>query len=96
MMPSAIRRGSFCRLLVIGVPVGIALGEAWPPAIAQVPFLHFDPRASGLVSWVHSFMPNAVVLFTLVRNNMRQDGISRRPVAVVDYHLGRRAAISAG
>ena len=49
-MTSAILFGSFLLLLVIGVPIGIALGTASLVAIADVPFLSFDLYTPGFVS----------------------------------------------
>ena len=87
-MTSAILFGSFFLLLVIGVPIGIALGTASLLAIAYIPFLKFDLYALGLVSGIDSFTLIAVVLFTMAGNIMSQGGISRRLVAVADHLFG--------
>ncbi len=88
-MTTAILFGSFALLLIIGVPIGIALGAASLLAIAYVPFLNFDLYALGLVSGINSFTLIAVVLFTLAGSLMAQGGISRRLVAVADRAFGR-------
>lgn len=88
-MTTAILFGSFALLLLIGVPIGIALGAASLLAIAYVPFLNFDFYALGLVSGINSFTLIAVVLFTLAGSLMAQGGISRRLVAVADRAFGR-------
>lgn len=88
-MTTAILFGSFALLLVIGVPIGIALGAASLLAIAYVPFLGFDLYALGLVSGINSFTLIAVVLFTLAGSLMAQGGISRRLIAVADRAFGR-------
>ena len=88
-MTAAILFGSFFALLVIGVPIGIALGTASLLAIAWIPFLSFDLYALGLVSGIDSFTLIAVVLFTLAGTIMSQGGISRRLIAVADAAFGR-------
>lgn len=88
-MTTAILFGSFALLLIIGVPIGIALGAASLLAIAYVPFLNFDLYALGLVSGINSFTLIAVVLFTLAGSLMAQGGISRRLIAVADRAFGR-------
>ncbi len=88
-MTSAILFGSFFVLLIIGVPIGIALGSASLLAIAYIPFLKFDFYALGLISGIDSFTLIAVVLFTMAGNIMSQGGISRRLVAVADQLFGR-------
>ncbi len=49
-MTTAILFGSFLLLLLIGVPIGIALGAASMLAILYIPFLSLDMYALGLVS----------------------------------------------
>lgn len=88
-MTTAILFGSFFLLLIIGVPIGIALGAASLLAIAYIPFLSFDLYALGLVSGIDSFTLIAVVLFTLAGSLMAQGGISRRLIAVADRAFGR-------
>ena len=88
-MTTAILFGSFFLLLLIGVPIGIALGAASLLAIAYIPFLNFDMYALGLVSGIDSFTLIAVVLFTLAGSLMAQGGISRRLIAVADRAFGR-------
>ena len=88
-MTAAILFGTFFALLVIGVPIGIALGTASLVAIAWIPFLSFDLYALGLVSGIDSFTLIAVVLFTLAGTIMSQGGISRRLIAVADAAFGR-------
>lgn len=88
-MTTAILFGSFFLLLVIGVPIGIALGTASLLAIAYIPFLSFDLYALGLVSGINSFTLIAVVLFTLAGSIMAEGGISRRLIAVADRAFGR-------
>lgn len=83
-MTTAILFGSFVLLLLIGVPIGIALGTASLLAIAYIPFLSFDFYALGLVSGINSFTLMAVVLFTLAGNLMSRGGISRRLIAVAE------------
>ncbi|NBB83539.1 MAG: TRAP transporter large permease subunit [Alphaproteobacteria bacterium] len=88
-MTTAILFGSFFVLLLIGVPIGVALGGASLLAIAYVPFLDFDMYALGLVSGIDSFTLIAVVLFTLAGSLMAQGGISRRLIRVADRAFGR-------
>lgn len=88
-MTTAILFGSFFLLLLIGVPIGIALGAASLLAIAYIPFLNVDMYALGLVSGIDSFTLIAVVLFTLAGSLMAQGGISRRLIAVADRAFGR-------
>jgi C4-dicarboxylate transporter DctM subunit len=88
-MTTAILFGSFFLLLIIGVPIGVALGTASLLAIAYLPFLGFDLYALGLVSGIDSFTLIAVVLFTLAGSLMAQGGISRRLIAVADRAFGR-------
>lgn len=87
-MTTAILFGSFVLLLLIGVPIGIALGSASLLAIAYIPFLGFDFYALGLVSGINSFTLMAVVLFTLAGNLMSRGGISRRLIAVAEAFFG--------
>lgn len=87
-MTTAILFGSFVLLLLIGVPIGIALGTASLLAIAYIPFLNFDFYALGLVSGINSFTLMAVVLFTLAGNLMSRGGISRRLIAVAESFFG--------
>ncbi|MFD2178046.1 TRAP transporter large permease [Veronia pacifica] len=79
---------SFFVLLLIGLPIGIALGSASLLAIAYIPFLKFDLYALGLVSGINSFTLIAVVLFTLAGNIMSKGGISSRLIAVADKMFG--------
>ena len=88
-MTTVILFGSFILLLLIGVPIGIALGSASLLTIAYIPFLSFDMYALGLVSGINSFTLIAVVLFTLAGNLMAHGGISRRLIAVADLAFGR-------
>ena len=88
-MTTAILFGSFFLLLIIGVPIGIALGTASLLAIAYIPFLSPDMYALGLVSGIDSFTLIAVVLFTLAGSMMAQGGISKRLIAVADRAFGR-------
>lgn len=88
-MTAAILFGSFFLLLIIGVPIGVALGTASLLAIAYIPFLDFDLYALGLVSGIDSFTLIAVVLFTLAGSLMASGGISRRLIAVADRAFGR-------
>jgi C4-dicarboxylate transporter, DctM subunit len=87
-MTAALLFGSFGILLLIGVPIGIALGVASLVAVAYMPLLNFDFYALGLVSGINSFTLMAVVLFTLAGNIMSQGGISRRLVAVAEAFFG--------
>ena len=87
-MTTLILFGSFFVMLVIGVPIGIALGSASLLAIAYIPFLNFDLYALGLISGIDSFTLIAVVLFTLAGSIMSQGGISRRLIAVAESFFG--------
>lgn len=88
-MTSTILFGSFILFLLIGVPIGVALGAASLLAIAYIPFLGFDFYALGLVSGVDSFTLIAVVLFTLAGSLMAHGGISSRLVRVADRLFGQ-------
>lgn len=88
-MTTLILFGSFFVLLLVGVPIGIALGTASLRAIAYIPLLSFDLYALGLVSGIDSFTLIAVVLFTLAGSIMSQGGISRRLIAVAESFFGR-------
>ncbi|MEC9404472.1 MAG: TRAP transporter large permease [Pseudomonadota bacterium] len=87
-MTTAILFGSFLLLLLIGVPIGIALGAASMLAILYIPFLSLDMYALGLVSAIDSFTLIAVVLFTLAGSLMAEGGISKRLIAVADHAFG--------
>ena len=88
-MTTFILFGSFFLLLIIGVPIGIALGSASMLAILYVPFLKLDLYALGLVSGIDSFTLIAVVLFTFAGSLMAQGGISKRLIAVADRAFGK-------
>ena len=77
-MTAAILFGGFALLLVLGVPVGIALGVASMLAIMALPFLNIEFLVQGLVSGLNSFPLLAVVLFTLAGSLMSQGGLSKR------------------
>lgn len=87
-MTSAVLFGSFVLLMLIGVPIGIALGAASLLAISTIPFLTYDFYALGLISGINSFTLMAVVLFTLAGNLMSRGGISRRLIAVAEAFFG--------
>jgi C4-dicarboxylate transporter DctM subunit len=87
-MVTAALFGSFVLFLLIGVPIGIALGCASLVALTLVPILNYDLYALGLVSGINSFTLLAVVLFTLAGNLMAQGGISRRLVDVAEAFFG--------
>ncbi|MCC4796848.1 C4-dicarboxylate ABC transporter permease [Enterovibrio norvegicus] len=88
-MTSLILFAGFFSMLLIGVPIGIALGSASLLAIMYIPFLKPDLYALGLVSGINSFTLIAVVLFTLAGNIMSKGGISKRLIAVADTLFGR-------
>ncbi|KXF82991.1 TRAP transporter large permease [Enterovibrio coralii] len=88
-MTSLILFASFFAMLLIGVPIGIALGSASLVAIMYIPFLKPDLYALGLISGINSFTLIAVVLFTLAGNVMSKGGISKRLIAVADTLFGR-------
>ena len=88
-MITAILFGGFAVLLLLGVPIGIALGVASMLAIAAMPFLNMEFFAQGLVSGLDSFPLLAVVLFTLAGNLMSRGGISRRLLNLAEAFLGR-------
>ena len=88
-MIAAILFGSFFLMLVIGVPVGIALGVASMLVILFLPFLNIEFLVQGLISGLNSFPLLAVVLFTLTGNLMSQGGISKRLLHLAEVFLGR-------
>nr|WP_067293029.1 TRAP transporter large permease [Marinobacterium profundum] len=87
-MTSAILFGSFITLLLIGVPIGIALGSASLLAIMTLPFLNFEFFTQGLVASLDSFPLLAVILFTIAGNLMSQGGISNRLLQVAQTFFG--------
>ena len=88
-MTTAILFGGFAVLLVLGVPVGIALGVASMLAILSLPFLNMEFLVQGLVSGLNSFPLLAVVLFTLAGNLMSQGGLSKRLLYMAEVFIGR-------
>lgn len=88
-MTAAILFGGFAVLLVLGVPVGIALGVASMLAIMALPFLNMEFFVQGLVSGLNSFPLLAVVLFTLAGNLMSQGGLSKRLLYMAEVFIGR-------
>lgn len=88
MIP-AILFGSFFLMLVVGVPIGIALGVASMLVILFLPFLNLEFLVQGLISGLNSFPLLAVVLFTLTGNLMSQGGISKRLLHLAEVFLGR-------
>lgn len=88
-MIAAILFGSFFLMLVIGVPVGIALGVASMLVIVFLPFLNIEFLVQGLISGLNSFPLLAVVLFTLTGNLMSKGGISKRLLHLAEVFLGR-------
>lgn len=87
-MTAAILFGSFLILILIGVPIGIALGSASLLAIMTLPFLNFEFFTQGLVSSLDSFPLLAVILFTIAGNLMSQGGISDRLLRVAQSFFG--------
>lgn len=88
-MIAAILFGSFVVLLLLGVPVGIALGVASMVAIIAMPGINMEFFVQGLVSGLDSFPLLAVVLFTLAGNLMSHGGISKRLLHLIEAFLGR-------
>jgi len=88
-MTAAILFGGFALLLVLGVPVGIALGVASMLAIMALPFLNIEFLVQGLVSGLNSFPLLAVVLFTLAGSLMSQGGLSKRLLYMAEVFVGR-------
>lgn len=88
-MIAAILFGSFVVLLLLGVPVGIALGAASMVAIIAMPAINMEFFVQGLVSGLDSFPLLAVVLFTLAGNLMSRGGISKRLLHLIEAFLGR-------
>lgn len=88
-MTAAILFGGFALLLVLGVPVGIALGVASMLAIMALPFLNMEFLVQGLVSGLDSFPLLAVVLFTLAGSLMSQGGLSKRLLYMAEVFVGR-------
>ncbi|MGQ7249185.1 TRAP transporter large permease [Halomonas sp. V046] len=87
-MTVAILFGGFAILVLIGVPIGIALGCASVLAILALPFLDLKFFALGLVGGLNSYTLLAVVLFTLAGNLMSQGGISDRLLRVARAFFG--------
>lgn len=85
----AILFGGFVLLLLMGVPVGIALGTAGMLAVMALPFLNLEFFVQGLVSGLDSFPLLAVVLFTLAGNLMSQGGLSRRLLHLAEVFFGQ-------
>ncbi len=88
-MTAAILFGGFALLLLLGVPVGIALGCASMLAIIALPFLNMEFFVQGLVSGLDSFPLLAVVLFTLAGNLMSKGGLSKRLLYMAEVFIGR-------
>ncbi len=88
-MTAAILFGGFAVLLVLGVPVGIALGCDSMLAIMALPFLNMEFLVQGLVSGLDSFPLLAVVLFTLAGNLMSKGGLSKRLLYMAEVFIGR-------
>lgn len=88
-MTAAILFGSFLGLLIIGVPIGIALGVASLIVIFTLPFLNPEFLVQGLVYGLNSFPLLAVILFTLAGNIMSRGGIANRLIRLAEVFLGR-------
>lgn len=88
-MVVALLFGAFAALLLIGVPVGVALGVASMLAILALPFLNLEFFVQGLVSGLDSFPLLAVLLFTLAGNLMSRGGLSQRLLRLAEVFLGR-------
>lgn len=87
-MTATILFGGFALLLLLGVPVGIALGCASMLAIIALPFLNMEFFVQGLVSGLDSFPLLAVVLFTLAGNLMSKGGLARRLLYMAEVFIG--------
>ncbi|MFG6178346.1 TRAP transporter large permease [Halomonas sp. THAF12] len=87
-MTIAVLFGSLALLVIVGVPIGIALGAASVLTIFTLPFLDLKFFALGLVSGLNSYTLLAVVLFTLAGNLMSQGGISDRLLCVAKAFFG--------
>ena len=88
-MVVALLFGAFAALLLIGLPVGVALGVASMLAILALPFLNLEFFVQGLVSGLDSFPLLAVLLFTLAGNLMSRGGLSQRLLRLAEVFLGR-------
>ena len=88
-MVVALLFGAFAALLLIGVPVGVALGVASMLAILALPFLNLEFFVQGLVSGLDSFPLLAGLLFTLAGNLMSRGGLSQRLLRLAEVFLGR-------
>lgn len=88
-MAVALLFGAFAALLLMGVPVGVALGVASMLAMLALPFLNLDFFVQGLVSGLDAFPLLAVLLFTLAGNLMSRGGLSRRLLRLAEVFLGR-------
>ncbi|MCZ2722905.1 TRAP transporter large permease [Marinomonas sp. 15G1-11] len=80
--------GSFILLMLLGLPIGIALGSASILTILSLPFLSLEFFTLGLISGLNSFTLLAVILFTLAGNLMSQGGISDRLLKVAYAFFG--------
>lgn len=87
-MTITILFGSFLLLMLLGLPIGIALGFASILTILSLPFLSLEFFALGLISGLNSFTLLAVILFTLAGNLMSQGGISDRLLKVAYAFFG--------
>lgn len=88
-MVVALLFGAFAALVLMGVPVGVALGVASMLAILALPFLNLEFFVQGLVSGLDSFPLLAVLLFTLAGNLMSRGGLSQRLLRLAEVFLGR-------
>ena len=88
-MTATILFGSFFLLILLGVPIGIALGVASMLVIMVLPFINTEFFVQGLVSGLDSFPLLAVVLFTLAGNLMSEGGLSNRLLHLAEVFLGR-------
>ncbi|MEL0636459.1 MULTISPECIES: TRAP transporter large permease [Marinomonas] len=80
--------GGFFILMLLGLPIGIALGSASILAILSLPFLSLQFFTLGLIGGLNSFTLLAVILFTLAGNLMSQGGISDRLLKVAYAFFG--------
>ncbi|WBA10513.1 TRAP transporter large permease [Salinivibrio kushneri] len=87
-MTTTILFVSFLLLVMIGVPIGIALGSASILTILNLPFLNIDFYVQGLVSGLDSFPLIAILLFTLTANIMSSGGISTRLLNLCQSFFG--------
>lgn len=88
-MAIAILFGSFIGLIVLGMPIGYAIGLATMLGVLADPIVPFTTLTQNCITGVDSFPLMAVPFFMLAGNLMTCGGIAERIVHLCDVLFGR-------